>query len=139
MLNMKLLTSERAKAKKAADIAQVEQVLNGLENRKTDLLAEPEEKSPTDEQIMGVADFTAQVAEDMATLREAEEKGQNRPEPKQVVFEAKRRLLAVLDVQVTLFVENRRKMIRLAAKYCPDGDVWPVVSPDICSSGLTNG
>ena len=67
-----------------------------------------------------------------------EEKGQDRPELKQAVFEAKRRLLAVLDVQVTLFVENGRKMIRLAAKYCPDGDVWPVVSPDIYNSGPAN-
>ncbi len=122
LLNMKVLTSKRAKAKKAVDIAQVEAVLDGLENRKDKLLSQLEEKSITDEQIISTTDFALQVAEDMATLREAE----TRPEFKKAVYEAKRRLLAVLDVQVTLFARDGKRKARIEAKYCPDGDVLPI-------------
>jgi site-specific DNA recombinase len=134
LINLKVLTSERAKAKKAADIAQTEAVLDGLEKRKVDLFSQLEEKSLTEEQIIGIAAFAAQVAEDMATLREAEAQGQDRPELKQAVFEAKRRLLAVLDVQITLFVRDGQKKAKITAKYCPEGQVLPVVSPDTCSN-----
>ncbi len=120
--SMKFLTSDRARAKKAAELDQTEQVLKELERRKRDLLALLEEKSLTDEQIIGTAAFAAQVAEDMATLREAEARGQDMPELRQAVYEAKRRLLALLDVQVTLFVRDGKKMARIVAKYCPDGE-----------------
>lgn len=124
LASMKFLTSDRARAKKAADIAQVEAVLDGLEKRKVELLAQLEEKSMTDEQITSIVAYAAQVAEDMATLREAEEKGQDRPELKAAVYEAKRRLLAILDVQVTLFVEDDKRKARMTAKYRPDGEVF---------------
>ncbi len=137
--SMKFLTSERAKAKKAADIAQIEAVLDGLEKRKADLLAQLEEKSLTNEQIIGIAAFAAQVAEDMATLREAEARGRDDPELKAAVYEEKRKLLAILDVQVTLFVKAGRQKARITAKYCPDGEVLSVVSSGICNSARANG
>lgn len=131
-LDQKLLTSERAKARKAVEIAQTEQVINELEKRKVDLLAQFEEKSLTDEQIIGTAAFAFQVAEDMATLRIAEAKGLNMPELKAAVYEAKRRLLALLDVQVTLFVRDGKKKARMVAKYCPEGDVLSVELGSTC-------
>lgn len=120
-LDQKLLTSERAKARKALEIDQLEQVLNGLEKRKAELLAELEDKSLTEEQIMGTVAFAFQVAEDMDKLRKLEAMGQDNPQLKAAVYESKRRLLAILDVQVTLFVEDDRKKAKMTAKYCPDG------------------
>lgn len=120
-LDQKLLTSERAKARKALEIDQLEQVLNGLEKRKAELLTELEDKSLTEEQIMGTVAFAFQVAEDMDKLRKLEAMGQDNPQLKAAVYESKRRLLAILDVQVTLFVEDGRKKAKMTAKYCPDG------------------
>jgi site-specific DNA recombinase len=124
--SMKFLTSDRAKAKKAADIAQVEAVLDGLEKRKADLLTQLEDKSLTDEQIIGITEFAAQVADDMTKLRQLEFEGQNNLELKKAVYEAKRKLLAVLDLQVTLFVEDGKRKARITAKYCPEGEILTV-------------
>lgn len=135
-LNQKLLTSERAKAKKAVEIANLEKVLDGLEKRKAELLDQLKEKTLTDEEIMGLTTFALQVANDMATLREAEAKGLDLPELKAAVYEAKRRLLAMLDVQVTLFVKNGKRKARITAKYCPNGDKALSVEVDnICTLG----
>lgn len=121
-LDQKFLTSEKAKARKAVEIAETEQVIKELEKRQSDLLAEFEGKSLTDEQIEGITAFALQVANDMATLREAEAKGKDMPELKAAVYEEKRKLLALLDVQVTLFVKDGKKKARIVAKYCPDGE-----------------
>lgn len=121
-LDQKLLTSERAKARKAVEIAQTEQVIKELEKRQSDLLAEFEGKSLTDEQIIGLAAFALQVADAMATLREAEAQGLDISELKETVYEGKRRLLAMLDLQVTLFVRDGKRRARIVAKYCPDGE-----------------
>ncbi len=133
--SMKFLTSDRARAKKAADLAIVEEVLKELNKRKADLLIELEEKSLTDEQIMGTVAFAAQVADDMDKLREMEARGQDNPEIRQDVFRAKRRLLAVLDVQVTLYVEEGHKKARMTAKYCPEGTVLQVDVVNTDNSG----
>jgi len=42
------------------------------------------------------------------------------------VYEAKRRLLDVLDLQVTLFVADGKRKAEIIAKYCPNGDVLSV-------------
>ncbi|MBI1882379.1 MAG: recombinase family protein [Chloroflexi bacterium] len=139
LVNLKVLTSERAKARKAVDIAQLESILDELEKRKVDLLAQLEEKSLTNEQIISLAAFAEQVADDMATLREAEAKGLDNPELRLAVYEEKRRLLAALDVQVTLFVEDGRKKARITTKYCPDGDALSVASVGICSNAPASG
>lgn len=131
-LDQKLLTSERAKARKAVEIAQTEQVITELEKRKVDLLSQFEEKSLTDDQITGLIAYASQVAEDMATLREAEARGLDMPELKQAVYEEKRRLLGMLDVQVTLFVEDGKKKGRITAKYRPNEDVLTVEFGAIC-------
>lgn len=136
LINLKVLTSERAKAKKAADIAAVEATIDRLEQRKVDLQSQFETKSITDEQIMNTVTFAAQVADDMAALREAEAKGQDNPKIKMAVYEGKRRLLEVLDLQVTLFVEDGRKKARITAKYCPDGDVLSVEESDTSNTCL---
>ncbi|HLG90596.1 MAG TPA: recombinase family protein [Candidatus Saccharimonadales bacterium] len=135
-LDQKLLTSERAKARKAVEIAQTEQVIKELEKRQSDLLAQFEGKSLTNEQIIGLVTFASQVADDMATLREAEAKGKDMPELKAAVYEAKRRLLALLDVQVTLFVRDGKKKARIVAKYCPDGEELSVELGNICTPYL---
>lgn len=132
-LDQKLLTSERAKARKALEIDQTEQVLNELEKRKANLLSQFEEKSLTDEQITGTVAFASQVADDMQRLRELEEKGQDDQELKNAVYEAKRRLLAILDVQVTLFVLDGKKKARIDAKYCPNGDVFSIDLDNTCT------
>lgn len=97
--------------------------MDGLEAKKESLLSQLEVQSITDEQIMGITAFAAQVAKDLATLREAEEKGKELPELKIAVYHAKRKLLAMLDVQLTLFVEDGKKKGRITAKFCPDGEV----------------
>lgn len=119
---------ELAKAKKGIEMAQTEQVLKELEKRKADLLTQLEEKSLTDERIMGITAFAAQVAEDMAIVREAEAAGQDRPDLKAAVYEEKRRLLAILDVQVTLFTEDGKRKARITAMYCASGKVLSVES-----------
>lgn len=133
-LDQKLLTSERAKARKALEIDQLEQVLNELEKRKANLLAQFEDKSLTDEQIIGTVAFASQVADDMQRLRELEAQGQDDQELKEAVYEAKRRLLAVLDVQITLFLLDGKKKARIDAKYCPDGDVLPLELGNTCTA-----
>lgn len=133
-LNQKLLTSERAKAKKAVEIANLEKVLDGLEKRRAELLDQLKEKTLTDEEIMGLTTFALQVADVMATLREAEAKGLEMPELKTAVYEGKRRLLALLDVQVTLFVRDGKRKAEITAKYCPDGDkALSVEAGNICN------
>lgn len=124
--NLNVLTSRRAKAKKAAEIEQIEAVLDELESRKAKLLAQLEAKTVTEEQITNITTFMAQVAQDLETLREAEAQGEDLPELKIAVHEAKRRLLAMLDVQVTLFVEDDKRKARVTAKVCPDGVILSV-------------
>lgn len=136
MENLDILTSRRAKARKAFEIDQIESVLDGLEVKKTELLEQLETKSITEEQIMGIIAFMAQVAEDLETLREAERKGEDRPELKKAVFEAKRKLLAMLDVQVVLFVENGRRTGKITAKMCPDGDTVSLEDGSTCIAKL---
>jgi hypothetical protein len=82
-----------------------------------------EEKSLTDEQIIEITALASQVAEDMETIRQAEAKGLDMPELKEAVYEAKRKLLAILDVQVTLFVEDGKPQAEIIAKYCPKGEI----------------
>ncbi|MBN1991466.1 MAG: recombinase family protein [Anaerolineae bacterium] len=137
--NMRFLSSDMARAKKGADIAKTEKVLDGLKQRKAELVAQLEDKSLSDEQIMSLTAYAGQVADDMATLREAEAEGQNNPELKQAVHEGKRRLLALLNLQVTLFTENGQRKAKIIAKYCPEGEIWPVVSLDTCSTAPTSG
>ncbi|MBI1879323.1 MAG: recombinase family protein [Chloroflexi bacterium] len=133
-LDQKVLTSERAKARKAVEIDEIEQVIKELEKRQRDLLAELEEKSLTDEQIIGTVAFAAQVAEDMATLREAEAKGIDNPELKAAVYEEKRKLLAILDVQVTLFVEDGERKAKITAIYYAGEKVLTVEAGTINST-----
>lgn len=122
MDNLKVLTSRRAKAKKAVEIEQIEAILDGLEAKQARLQAEIETHSLTEEQIMGITVFIDQVTKDLATLREAEAHGKDLPELRLAVYEAKRRLLAMLDVQVTLFIEGGKRKAKVTAKVCPDGD-----------------
>lgn len=129
---------ELAKAKKGLELTQTEQVLKGLGKRKADLLAELQEKSLTDEEITGTVAFAAQVAEDMATLREAEAKGIDNPALKAAVREEKRKLLAILNVQVTLFVEDGERKARITAKYCVNGKVLTVEAGTYNSTCLPN-
>ncbi len=42
-------------------------------------------------------------------------------------YEAKRKLLAVLDLQVTLFVVDGKRKAKITARYCPEGEVLSVV------------
>jgi hypothetical protein len=70
--------------------------------------------------------FARQVADDIATLREAEAKGEDDPELKRAVYEGKRRLLSVLDVQVTLFMKDGKRKGKITAKYCSQGQHLPL-------------
>lgn len=125
-LDQKLLTSERAKARKAIEIDELEQVIKELEKRRGELLTDLEEKTLTDEQIMGLNVFRKQVLKHIEIIREAEAKGLEVPELRQAVFEEKRKLLAILDVQVTLYVEDGRKKGDITAKFFPKGEVLSV-------------
>lgn len=121
--NLSILSSKRAKAKKAADIERIEGTLDGLEARQAELEAKVEETSITDDQIIGIAAFAAQVAKDLDVIREAEAKGEELPEVKKVIFKAKRQLLDMLDVEVTLFVEDGIRKAKITAKYCPENSL----------------
>lgn len=90
------------------------------------MLAGLEEKTLSDEEIIGLSAFIDQVVHNLEIIRQAEARGLDVPELKTAVFEEKRKLLAVLDVQVRLYVENGRKKGDITAKFCPNGEVLSV-------------
>ncbi len=113
LTTMKLLTSPRAKANVALDIERVEGTLDELDRRREALQEKLKTKSLTDEQVMSLVEFARMVAADLETVRA-------RPE-------AKRKVLEMLDVQVTFFADNvedkhKKKVtgrkIRVTIKLC---------------------
>jgi site-specific DNA recombinase len=122
LLNMKLLSSERAKAKKAEDIAHLDQVLDTLEARKSNLLAQLEVKTLTEVQIQSLFRFAYKIARDIAALRKTEMSGNATPELKLKVFDAKRKLLELMDVQVTLVIRDGKRKGVMTAKFCAEGE-----------------
>jgi site-specific DNA recombinase len=119
--NMNHLISDNAKAVKGHEIDEIEKLLVDLKARKAKLLAQLEVKDLTDQQITSIIRSARRTARDMKTLRTAEHEGVATPELRQRVYEGKRKLLAQLDVQVTLFVENGKRKALLTAKFCPEG------------------
>ncbi len=125
---MKLLNSSRAKANVAQDIDRVDGTLDELEKRRNSLQEKLETKSITDEQIISLTELAAQVAADLEAIRGN--------------FEAKRRLLELLDVQVTFFADNLAKRqrkagrkVRVTAKFCLKGKVIAVEAMNNCIRG----
>jgi hypothetical protein len=121
---MRLLTSPRAQAQKAADIAAIEGQIDSLEERRTvlaDRLSGVE--IMTDEQAITLAELTGQVVADLVTLKEAQA---DSPELALMVFEAKRQLIEKLDLKVTLFRENGKPQARITAKIAAKEVVLPV-------------
>lgn len=115
LATMKLLTSPRAKANVALDIERVEGTLDELEKRREALQGKLETKSLTDEQVMSLIQFAKMIAADLDMIRNN--------------FEAKRKVLEWLDVQVTFFADDveekqlkRRKIagrkVRVTIKLC---------------------
>jgi site-specific DNA recombinase len=125
-LEQKLLTSERAKARKAIEIDQIEKVLNGLEVKKAGLLAQLEGESLAEQQINNIVRFAYQVYQDMKALRQAEQEGNATPELRLKVFDAKRKLLEFLDVQITLFIQDGKRKGVMTAKFCAEGEPFMV-------------
>jgi site-specific DNA recombinase len=120
---MRLLTSPRAKAKKAADIAAIENQIDSLENRKAELAARLDVEIMTDEQAISMAELTGQVVADLKTLKEVQA---DNPELALMVFEAKQQLIDMLNLKVTLFRENGNPQARITAKVAPSGVTLPV-------------
>lgn len=120
---LKILTSPRAKAKKAADIELIENQLDSLEEKKAAYKKRLEVEDISDEQIMGLVEFTSQVATDLATL-----KGQESDDPKIkiMIFEAKRLLIEKLNIHVELFRLNGQEKVKITAKIKPKGVVLSI-------------
>lgn len=117
---------ELAKAKKGIEMAQTEQVLKELEAKKAGLLAQLEKESLTEQQINNIVRFAYQVYRDMKALRQAEREGNATPELRLKVFEAKRKLLELLDVQITLTILNGQRKGVMTAKFCAEGESFMV-------------
>jgi hypothetical protein len=120
LATMKLLTSPRAKANIALDIERIEGTLDELEKRRGSLQEKLETKSLPDEQIMSLVQFAKMVAADLETVR-------SKPE-------AKRKVLELLNVQVTFFADDLEKRgarkagrkVKVTIKLCAMSKTLPI-------------
>ena len=97
---------------------RLEKTITALERERDGLADQIEAQMLTNEQILSVQDFAAQVAEGME-IADAD-------------FETRRRVIEMLDVQVTLAVEDGEKIVY--ARCMLGKDVLPVAPNTICGS-----
>ncbi len=95
--NLDTVFSQRAKARLAKEIAQIEQALDRLELQKSELEARLQLETLTPEQIANVKAFAAKIR---AGLLESD-----------VNFEARREIVDLLDVRVICRVEDDNKVL----------------------------
>lgn len=120
---MRLVSGAFAKAQLAEEAEQIKKLLDGIESRKRDVMSRITENELTDQDIISISDFTVQVAEDIQMLKEAELAGKDNEEARLKVFNAKRKLLDVLNIQIKLYKENGKQKASVTAFFCPDGYV----------------
>jgi len=109
MDSLSVLNSKRAKAKISVDIENIEKVLDALEARKTELEAKLQAGKLSEQEITGLSDFINQINHDIQIIELAELEGLKENKLKLQVFEAKRRILDMLDIEVKLFVDEDNK------------------------------
>src|SRR6185436_2818630 len=83
-------------------MAETDQVLKELEKRKADLLAQLDDTTLTDEQILAIKEFAAQVRADIETIRQD--------------YESKRDFLELINLQVKFAVEDGQKIAYVTCK-----------------------
>ena len=95
--------SPRAKAVILDEIEQLEKKLDGLEAQRLTLTARLEAPALTEEQITGIKAYAAIVAQDLDTIRGD--------------FESRRRLIEMLNVQITPTIEDGIKVIYVSCHF----------------------
>ncbi len=102
MADMRAATSRRARTILAQDIERIEQQLDALEMRQAEIEAELGDKMLTDEQIMGLMEFAAILRKDWDVISQD--------------YDSRRELLARLNIEVKLFVEDGIKKAKISGK-----------------------
>jgi site-specific DNA recombinase len=105
MANLSAAQSKRAKAAIGTTIKQIEHAMDELQQQRDTVIKQLEKKALTEEQKAKIRKFADGIAADMDTFRRD--------------FEGRRLLMDLLDIQVTLLVENGRQAIDVAGKIGP--------------------
>lgn len=102
MLNMRLVKGEMAKAEFAVAINRIEETLTRLTTRRNELIAQIEDTTLTDAQILTIKQFAAQVRTDIETIR--------------ADFDSKRAFLDLINLQARFTIEDGVKMVYVTCK-----------------------
>jgi hypothetical protein len=102
MEDMKAVISRRAKTVIAQDIERIEAQLDALESRRIEIESELGDKMLTDEQIMNLLEFSAMLRKDWEIISKD--------------YDSRRELLARLNIEVKLYVEDGIKMAKITGK-----------------------
>lgn len=100
--NMRAVTSPKAKAIFAADLERIEAQQGGLEQRKAALEAEIGDTLLTDDQIESIRQFAANIRKHWDVIKDD--------------YDSRRELLARLNIQVKLLVEDGQKVAKITGK-----------------------
>lgn len=100
--DMKAAISRRAKVVIAQDIERIETQMDELEKRRADLESQLAKQTLTDEQITSLIEFAALLRADWEVITQD--------------LDSKKELLARLNIEVALFVEDGKKKARISGK-----------------------
>ena len=100
--DMKAATSRRVKTILAQDLERIEAQLDALELRRAELESELKDKTLTDEQITDLMQFAAMLRIDWEIISQD--------------YESRRELLARLNIEVQLFVEDGQMKAKITGK-----------------------
>ena len=121
--NMEAVTGKRSKARYALQIDQIERTLDALEARKAGLEGQLNQKSITDEEIVQIRQFFAMIADDWEEISKD--------------FASRQALVAWLDIQIRLVIEDGQQIVYLRGRIVADEKRLPVVST-IPQNGVHN-
>lgn len=110
------LDADRAKARIKSDISRLEKTLNDLDSQRNRVIAQLEAKTLTDKQIESIMEFGKKLGR---ALEKADKD-----------FKKRRQLVEVLNMQVTLTIENGQKIAHISCILGED---------DLCIENTTPG
>jgi len=102
-----------AKAEFAFAINRIEETLTRLTTRRNELIAQIEDTTLTDAQILTIKQFAAQVRTDIETIR--------------ADFDSKRAFLELINLQARFTIEDGAKIVYVTCK---------IGNPNLCNESL---